>query len=517
MKRNMIAIILSMLMVLCAGPFASAAAAPFSDIAGTPYEAAVTQLYNDGIVNGYGNGTFVPGGNITRAEACKILAAAAGIKDPSAYSSQFRDMAGYGWAGGYVGYAVSAGIVKGYPDGTFRPGTMISEDEMLTLLVRALGYQDDMLSGQWPDNYIAKGKELGLLTGTDFSSARFASRGMAALLTYNVFYRYEGIGEPEMLAIVISKTPATGDQPARIEMMDQNGSVRTLKVPVETAESKQLASGDIVGLSVDSSGVLTGFVKMDAAFKASGKFAGTETYAGYELNGDAAIFTFGKAADYEEKTDFTSESKDYGVRETRLMRNASTPAYYVLEEGRIAAMIVPADKGYSGRMYGLICDVAEVVDIDGDRVDAVELLIGSDKLWIPSNGRLDAVPEPAEYSETGSLYELSLWNGVATNIADTAGFGVIKGDRFAELTTAGDFMEITAENDSWVDVDTGSGTERIGIMDDAVFYILDDDGEYKPGSQSSVKEGYGLRAFDVTDDGTDNADVIIVDKRNNIG
>ena len=51
------------------------------------------------------------------------------------------------------------GLIKGYPDGTFKPANQVSYAEAITMLVRALGYKDEFLSGQWPANYLAKAGE----------------------------------------------------------------------------------------------------------------------------------------------------------------------------------------------------------------------------------------------------------------------------------------------------------------------------------------------------------------------
>ncbi len=513
MKKRKLIFILVLIFAMCAGT-AAYAAGPFADVAGTPYEASVTQLYNDGIINGYEDGTFAPYGHITRAEACKIIAAASGIKDPAGYQHQFRDMDGYSWANGYVGYAVEAGIVKGYPDGTFRPGAQISEDEMLTMLVRTLGFTDNILDGRWPDNYIVKGSELGLTKETGFSSAAFASRGMAALLAYNAFYEYESPVAANQYGIVIDKTEATTMKPAVIKFMDQNGAVRTFNIPVAAAAANKMASGDIIGLSVDAAGNITGMVEMENIYAVDKAFETTDTYAGLEINRNVVVFSYGEETDYQSgKIDFSSESRDYGVRSIRLMRNVTTSASYVVENNQVVAMVVPTDTGYSGRMYGLIEELAIAVDFSGSRVEAIDFRIGKDTFTILTNGNLDALPAEELYEGSGNLFELTVRNGVVRNIADSGSFGSINGKHFVELTSEKHSQMISEVDNMFVTVETGSGTETFGVMDDVVVYVIEKNGDYSSGTDTGIKEGVRIRAFDVTDDSTDYADIVVIDKR----
>jgi|GEM_PF-3578782 len=50
------------------------------------------------------------------------------------------DLAGH-WAAGEVAYAVGAGIMNGYPDGTFRPDSPITRGEVYTILARLKGLE----------------------------------------------------------------------------------------------------------------------------------------------------------------------------------------------------------------------------------------------------------------------------------------------------------------------------------------------------------------------------------------
>ena len=87
-----------------------------------------------GIVNGYPDGTFRPNAPITRAEMAKIIALFAKL-DKTA--DRFPDTAGH-WAEAYIRLAAGNGWIEGYPDGSFRPDRSITRAETVTMIDRVL-------------------------------------------------------------------------------------------------------------------------------------------------------------------------------------------------------------------------------------------------------------------------------------------------------------------------------------------------------------------------------------------
>ena len=118
------------------------------------YNNAVSTLSNAGILDGYEDGTFKPDGNITRAEFATI--AVRFFEATYDGEDLFSDIAGH-WAQDYINEAANAGIVDGYPDGTFRPQQYITRAEAVTMVNRTIERHpdadhllDDMIT--WPDN-----------------------------------------------------------------------------------------------------------------------------------------------------------------------------------------------------------------------------------------------------------------------------------------------------------------------------------------------------------------------------
>ena len=128
---------------------------PYSDVSEDDwYNNAVSTLTNAGIIDGYEDGTFKPNGNITRAEFATI--AVRFFEATYEGENLFPDIDGH-WAQDYINEAANAGIVDGYPDGTFRPQQYITRAEAMTMVNRTIDRHpdadhllDDMIV--WPDN-----------------------------------------------------------------------------------------------------------------------------------------------------------------------------------------------------------------------------------------------------------------------------------------------------------------------------------------------------------------------------
>ncbi len=182
MKKIINALLAFVLVFALAVP---AMAATSNDVAGTEYEDAVAKLSALGVLDGYGDGTFRPANDITRAEFAKIVVVATGNEDAANLlkgTTPFSDVAASAWYSGYVSAATSFGYVKGYSDGTFHPEQNITGQEVVTVLLRALGYNDN-LPGAWPYDYLIKASKLGIIDGTNFSAGVNANRGLVAQLT----------------------------------------------------------------------------------------------------------------------------------------------------------------------------------------------------------------------------------------------------------------------------------------------------------------------------------------------
>lgn len=180
MKR-LIPLLLSLTLVF--STFTMAFGATPADVKDTGYQQAVETLMELGIVSGYADGTYQPEKAVNRAEMAKFIIAALEMDDDGIllYTGDFTDVGSKHWARGYIGYANHLGIITGYGNKTFKPNQTVSYDEAITMILRALGYNNDVLDGTWPANYVAKAKELGIITET-MKGKTGANRGDIALM-----------------------------------------------------------------------------------------------------------------------------------------------------------------------------------------------------------------------------------------------------------------------------------------------------------------------------------------------
>jgi len=94
-------------------------------------------LNQAGIMKGYGDGTFKPGNNSTRADATVVLSRAAGIAAYDNPTPSFKDVPKTYWAYKEIEGMKKAGFISGYSDGTYKPDGAGTRATLATLLYRA--------------------------------------------------------------------------------------------------------------------------------------------------------------------------------------------------------------------------------------------------------------------------------------------------------------------------------------------------------------------------------------------
>ena len=207
--KKLLAMVLALVMTLSLAVSANAAFKDDTKIS-DDYAEAVAVLNGMGVFKGYEDGSFKPEGNITRAEVATIIyriyTADVAKNDKSglyATYNKFSDMAGAGWAQGYIGYCANASLVKGYPDGTFKPSGKVTGYEVLAMILRAVGYDknNEFSGADWALHVAQTAQQLGILDNvaktTDLNAP--ASRELVAELLF------QGIQKAQ-----VTYTPAFG-------------------------------------------------------------------------------------------------------------------------------------------------------------------------------------------------------------------------------------------------------------------------------------------------------------------
>lgn len=121
-----------------------------------------------GIMSGYPDGSFGGYDTLTRGQFAKILTAASTYKSlvsTSERTSPFKDVSSGHWAAPYVKVAAQKKLLYGYPDGTYRPDEYVKTEEVVTAVLRMLGYADTDFGTSWPNGQMATAQSIGLLDG----------------------------------------------------------------------------------------------------------------------------------------------------------------------------------------------------------------------------------------------------------------------------------------------------------------------------------------------------------------
>ncbi|WP_083676187.1 S-layer homology domain-containing protein [Paenibacillus sp. FSL H8-0548] len=186
MKKKIAAFVLAAALVLPTS--LTAFAATPSDVVGKPVQSAVEELTALGIITGYEDGTFKPDNTITRAELAKIIVIGSGNEGAAnlmqTVKPTFKDVKANVWYTGYINAAATKGFIQGY-NGNFRPSDPVKFEEVVAVLVRSLGYQENKLSGVWPYNVLLKAQDINLFDGVNLNVGGQAVRGVVAQLTSN--------------------------------------------------------------------------------------------------------------------------------------------------------------------------------------------------------------------------------------------------------------------------------------------------------------------------------------------
>ncbi|MBE7054873.1 MAG: DUF1565 domain-containing protein [Ruminococcaceae bacterium] len=161
----------------------------YSDVENSLYKNEIIEIADLGVITGYPDKTYRPYSQISRAELAvlmsRFLSVDHYIKAAKAAAS-FSDVSATHWAAREIKYFADEEVFAGYGDGTFRPEEFVTYDQMLKILVAAMGYGDDAENkGGFPLGYRMSAAELGITKGITDSEKQQLNRGVAAKLLYN--------------------------------------------------------------------------------------------------------------------------------------------------------------------------------------------------------------------------------------------------------------------------------------------------------------------------------------------
>jgi hypothetical protein len=157
----------------------------FSDVSGHWAKEAVNDMGSRLVISGYGNGTFAPNKDITRAEFSAIVVRALGLK-PEMGDKPFDDVSSTDWYAPYVETAYRYNIISGYGDGKFGPMDMITREQAMTMIAKAMkitslkvefgdqeaqellaGFKDSSKASGWAEYSISECVKSGIVSGKE--------------------------------------------------------------------------------------------------------------------------------------------------------------------------------------------------------------------------------------------------------------------------------------------------------------------------------------------------------------
>ncbi|KNY29754.1 S-layer homology domain-containing protein [Pseudobacteroides cellulosolvens] len=150
-------------------------------------DTAANNLVNLKIMQGYGDGDLRLQNKINRSEFVTLIVKMLGYdsdSDLDTYKLSFKDVSKTNWAYNYIKAAVKNKLAYGTNENKFNPANNITYAEALTVMVRALGYENS-LKGQWPQNVIEKASELGIDNNIELEPNTQITRGEMALIIDN--------------------------------------------------------------------------------------------------------------------------------------------------------------------------------------------------------------------------------------------------------------------------------------------------------------------------------------------
>jgi uncharacterized repeat protein (TIGR02543 family) len=109
----------------------------FSDAENHWAKDAINNMGSRMIVYGVDGVNFAPDENMTRAEFAAVIVRSLGL-NPGVGENSYDDIGATAWYSAYVETATSYGIINGYDDGTFRPDDLITREQAMTMLARAM-------------------------------------------------------------------------------------------------------------------------------------------------------------------------------------------------------------------------------------------------------------------------------------------------------------------------------------------------------------------------------------------
>jgi hypothetical protein len=265
MKKIIISIIIVM-------QFTSQIALAFSDVDdNTSYENSITWMSENGVINGYPDGSFKPKQCVNRVEMLKLLMEMQEI-DVESYEDNttlFPDTSKNEWYAPYVIAGRAEGIIKGYPDGTFKPGQCVNRVEAIKMAMESFNVDEysfdggwdwaDIESSEWYFKYAYAALDMDILGLEHVSYKTYSETG----LPYNHYYPAESMSRQEVAEMLYRIKIMIDNAKDKYDSADSPNAIESSQEPEETAEIIQKISEYCVEHNIPECSIGTSYYVVD--------------------------------------------------------------------------------------------------------------------------------------------------------------------------------------------------------------------------------------------------------------
>lgn len=410
------------------------AASTFADADEIVNKEAVAITAGMGLFAG-SDGKFNPKGTVTRAQMATIIVKMVYGSEFNADSfkgaaNPFTDTASFesGWAEGYINACYQMGIVKGYGDGTFKPGNAVTTAEAVTMIINAL--KVDAGQGEWPLTVMAKAAEMKL-----FGDLKPAPATNEALIR-------DQLAVITLEGLQYSPAGASGYKVEGVSIVFDNMGDALKAAGYDPTKISEVVGQDTLAGDVYNLGVASGFVTDNKATGVEYTKVGEEDYdieTGLDMIGHYVTVYYkvpaaGKYVDAYETYAIVDESAAYVVEE-----DAASSKEYKAVFGRnydLANGIKVFDGGYN--------EIGGTVDnyVAGQNAPAGTYIISENKVVAYLAPAVVTATYIASINDFGDEVTYML-GGMASTIAEediTVYAGAAKGDYVTVVQAKGQYV-----------------------------------------------------------------------------
>jgi|GEM_PF-4694328 len=234
---------------------------PFPDTDLTTLEGkAAAELFRRGVLNGRADGEFHGESFINRAEILKMLLTAKALDLPEGETRYFPDVLPGAWYYDFITRAARAGIVNGYPNGTFHPENPVNTVEFLKMFTLSFGLPKNLVfnfrdvpANEWFAPYagIAEFYKLFPRRTSLLFPASPLTRSEVAVALYQYFLNRSPDSEPP-----VEDTPLTLEM-KKLDDATYSAASGSVVVFQGTITAKELQTLEFVKLGFDNLGTAT--------------------------------------------------------------------------------------------------------------------------------------------------------------------------------------------------------------------------------------------------------------------